>query len=156
MSVLHCRNRILLGSVFKLSKGARDTRHYAKECAIHPLLSVQSDTEEQHQLTGDMAKGGIPLTTRATTLQCLRHTISTALGQAPVVGEDNNTETREGRSTILYNSFTLFLQNLYDLPRPAPYTLQRFSRQGRHKGRADDRASEGHHRQPQHHEARSS
>ena len=70
-----------------------------------------------------MAKGGIPLTAIATTLQCARHTISTALGQAPGVGESNNTGTREGRRTILYNSFTLFLQNLYDLPRPAPYTL---------------------------------
>src|SRR5260370_14596109 len=65
--VLLCREKVLLGSVLKLSKGARDTRHYAKECAINPPLSVQSYTDGQKRdhetprLCGSILKRKIPL-----------------------------------------------------------------------------------------------
>ena len=39
---------------------------------------------EQHQLAVDMARGGIPITTIASTLQCSRHTVYKALGQTRV------------------------------------------------------------------------
>jgi DNA invertase Pin-like site-specific DNA recombinase len=39
---------------------------------------------EQHQLAVDMACGGIPITTIASTLQCSRHTVYKALGQTRV------------------------------------------------------------------------
>lgn len=41
-------------------------------------------SQEQQQLAADMAKGEIPITTIASTLQCSRHTAYKALGQMRV------------------------------------------------------------------------
>ena len=41
-------------------------------------------SQEQQQLAADMAKGGIPITTIASTLQCSRHTVYKVLGQTSV------------------------------------------------------------------------
>jgi DNA invertase Pin-like site-specific DNA recombinase len=42
---------------------------------------------DQQQLAADMARGEIPITTIASTLQCSRHTVYKALAQAPVALE---------------------------------------------------------------------
>ena len=42
---------------------------------------------EQQALAADMARGGIPITTIASTLQCSRHTVYSALRQVSVVVE---------------------------------------------------------------------
>jgi len=66
------RDRVVAGLTAARARGRKGGRR--------PKLSP-----EQQQLAGDMANGGIPITTIASTLQCSRHTVYKALGQAPVV-----------------------------------------------------------------------
>jgi len=66
------QERVMAGLVAARARGRKGGRR--------PKLSP-----EQQQLAADMAKGGIPITTIASTLQCSRHTVYKALGQKSVV-----------------------------------------------------------------------
>ncbi len=66
------QERIMAGIAAARARGRKGGRR--------PKLSP-----EQHQLAADMARGGIPITTIAATLQCSRHTVYKALAPAPVV-----------------------------------------------------------------------
>jgi len=68
------QERIMAGIAAARARGRKGGRK--------PKLS-----SEQQQLAADMAKGGIPITKIAHTLQCSRHTVYAALAQARVVVE---------------------------------------------------------------------
>src|SRR5438105_13082 len=68
------QERIMAGIAAARARGRKGGRR--------PKLS-----QEQQQLAADMAKGGIPITTIASTLQCSRHTVYKALALARVAAE---------------------------------------------------------------------
>jgi DNA invertase Pin-like site-specific DNA recombinase len=68
------KERVVAGLAAARARGRKGGRR--------PKLS----SEQQH-LAADMARGGIPITTIATTLQCSRHTVYKALGQIRVAVE---------------------------------------------------------------------
>ena len=68
------QERIMAGIAAARARGRKGGRR--------PKLS-----QEQQQLAADMAKGGIPITTVASTLQCSRHTVYKALALARVAAE---------------------------------------------------------------------
>jgi len=68
------QERVMAGLVAARARGRKGGRR--------PKLSP-----EQQALAADMARGGIPMTTIASTLQCSRHMVYEALGQTHVVVE---------------------------------------------------------------------
>jgi DNA invertase Pin-like site-specific DNA recombinase len=94
------QERIMAGIAAARARGRKGGRR--------PKLSP-----EQQQLAVDMAKGGIPITKIASTLQCSRHTVYKAWAQMRVAVE----ESPRGEHHF-YNTFTRSLQSRYDFSRP--------------------------------------
>ena len=103
-----------------------------------------------------MARGGIPMTTIATTRGCSRYTMYKALGQTSVGGRvGHRAIAPREEHHFFYNTFTLSLRSLYDVPHPIRYTLQR-PRADTHQARAGDHALPGTIASPSHHKDGSS